>query len=201
MSKRDEVSTEPPKRGGGDEAGGEEHSGRRSAAEETDRLTNMATAIGAGVSIVPVPGTSAVLSSMELLMIVAIAKIWGHPMSSTFLAGMLRSLASRLAVGVGMALAADAVGWIPGIGTLVKPAVNAGVIKLVGASMRDYMLKENDGRDPPAEITAEEARDALQRAMARVAAYAPDLKDGAKDAFKGDAKKLAKTLRAIFGDD
>jgi hypothetical protein len=197
--KKDETRTDPPKRKRR-EAGGEEVPNRRTAAEEVDRLTNMAVAIGAGASLVPIPGTSAALSAMELLLIGAITKIYDHPLSDGFVAGLMRHFIARWGAAVGLHIAADAVGWIPGIGTLVKPAVNAGCIKFLGASMRDYMAKEH-GKDAPAAVTAEEAKEALERAMARVAAYAPDLKDGAKEAFQGDGKRLAKTLRKMFGPD
>lgn len=197
--KRDESGTEPPKRARR-EAGGEEVPNRRTAAEETDRLTNMAAALGAGASLVPIPGTSAALSAMELLLIGAITRIWDHPLTDGYVEGLFRIFVSRIGAVIGLHIAADAVGWIPGFGTLVKPAVNAGCIKFVGASMRDFMEKEH-GKDVPAAVTAEEAKEALERALARVAAYAPDLKDGAKDAFQGDGKKLARTLRRMFAPE
>lgn len=197
--KRDETRTDPPKRGA-KEGGGEETSGRRTAAAETDRLTNMAVALGAGASLVPIPGTSAALSAMELLLIGAITRIYDHPLSDGFVAGLMRHFIARWGAAVGLHIAADAVGWIPGFGTLVKPAVNAGCIKFLGSSMRDYMAREH-GEDVPAAVTAEEAKVALERAMARVAVYAPDLKDGAKQAFKGDGKLLAKTLQKMFAPE
>ena len=198
--KKDESRTEPPKKGRRAEAGGKEAPPRRTAVEETDRLTNRATALGAGASLVLIPGTSAAISAMELLLIGAITRIWDHPLSDGFVAGLMRHFVARWGAALGLHVAADAVGWIPGIGTLVKPAVNAGCIKFLGASLRDYMALQHD-ENRPAAITAEEAKEALERAMARLAVYAPDLKDGAKEAFQGDGKRLAKTLKKMFAAD
>jgi hypothetical protein len=134
---------------------------------------------------------------MELLLIGAITRIWGHPLTDGFLVGFIRSFMARWGAAMGLHVVGDMIGMIPGMGTLVKPAVNAGCIKFVGSSMRDLFAKEH-GEGTPAAITAEEAKETLERAVARLAVYAPDLKDGAMQALKGNGKKLARTLNKIF---
>lgn len=175
----------------------DEAPGRTTAFQESERLTNMASLIGAGVSIVPIPGTSAALSGMELLLMGAIAAIWGQRLTRSFLNAMWAALCARLGIATALAVAGDVLGMIPGIGTVLKPTIAGGVLKLVGTGMNELMAREV-GEDQPAAITAEEAREKLEKAVARIAVHAPDLKDGAKELFKGDGSKLAKTLNRIF---
>lgn len=199
VTKRDEAHTDPGRRPGSSRRSGEGRKRRRTAVEETDRLTNMACAIGAGASLVPIPGTSAAVTGMELLLIGAITKVWGHPITDGYLEGIFRYIVARWGAAIGLHAVGDVVGMIPFAGQLMKPAINAGCIKFMGSSLRDLFIREH-GKETPAAITAEEAKAILEKAVARMAAYGPDLKDGAADAFRGDGKKLARTLNKIFQD-
>lgn len=171
---------------------------RRSAFEECERLTNMASAIGAGMSVIPIPGTSVAMRGIELLLMGAIAKIWNHRLTPTFMNAMWAALGARLGIVVAASLVGDVVGMIPGFGLVAKPAIAGGLLKLVGSMMNEWMRKSADDPDTPAHVTAEEARDILKDAAERIAIHAPDLKDGAQELFKGDGTKLSRTLNKIF---
>lgn len=182
------------------EGGGRETQGppRRTAVEETERLTNMAAAIGAGVALVPIPGTAIALSGIEILLMGAIMAIWGQPLTKSFFAAMWAALMARFAVAFGLKVAGDVLGMIPGFGTLIKPAIAGGVIKLVGAGMSQY-LADRVGEKQPAAITAEEARDRLKAAIDRLTVLGPELKGGMEELIKGNGARLAATLNKLFG--
>lgn len=204
MTKRDERDTDPPKRpsSGNPKSKGQGSKSlkRATAIEETDRLTNLAAALGAGAGLVPIPGSGIALTGMEILLIGAVAKIWDHPLTEGFLLGFVKSFVGRFGVVMGAALMSDLVGWVPGFGTVVKSAAHAGCFKYIGSSMRDH-FRVIYGDDREAKITAEEARNELEKAAARLAVYGPDLTDGFKKAIQGDAKKLSKTFSKIFASD
>lgn len=197
--KRDEAHTDPGKKKAAPKKGPAKPK-RRTAIDETDRLTNMCAAITGTASLIPIPGTSAAMTGTDLLLMGAITRVWGHPITEGYVAGIFRYIGGVLVVGLGAHVVADVFGVIPGVGTLLKPAMNAGVTKFLGSSMREYFTKEY-GKDKPADITAEEAKAMVERAVARMAVYGPDLASGAKEAFKGDGKKLARTMRRLFGDE
>ncbi len=171
---------------------------RRTALEETERLTNMASLIGAGVALVPIPGTALALRGIDILLMGAIAAVWGQPLTKSFVAACWNWIKARFFVGVGLAIAGDFLGMIPGVGTVLKPAIAGGCIKLMGSGMGEYLAQEV-GKDHPAAITAEEARDRLKSATDRMAELAPDLKAGMEALLKGDGGPLAATLNRVFG--
>jgi len=181
----------PPPEGGGRERP------HRTASEETDRLVNMVAAMNASAAVIPIPGQSIALTGSDLLLIGAIVKVWDHPLSDGFLEGFWRFWLSRLAAGLGARVVGDALGVIPGIGTLVKSAAHAGATKLMGSSLRQF-LERIHGKDTPAAITAEEGLETFKGALARIGAHTPALKEGVKKAVKGDTKPLAEVLRSIF---
>jgi uncharacterized protein (DUF697 family) len=175
---------------------------RRTAVEESDRLTNLTAALGAGVGLVPIPGTSAALTGMELLLIGAIAKIWGRALTEGFLKGMFARWVARYVAILGLQVAGDLIGWIPGFGQAAKSAIAAGCIKFIGSAMNESFA-DRHGRNIPAATTAEEAKAALEEAAARLNENKGDLAEAAKRAFKGDTRKLAEILNRIFalGDE
>jgi uncharacterized protein (DUF697 family)/GNAT superfamily N-acetyltransferase len=170
----------------------------RLATNETDRLTNMMAAMGAGVALVPIPGTAAALTGMEILQIGVIAKIWGVPLTPGYLTGLMGWMMARFGVTMGMLVLGDLIGMVPGLGTVAKSAIAAGTIKFIGSSM-NHRFREQFGASRMAMVTAESAKQALDDAAGRLPEHAADLAEGAKQAFSGNGSLLARTLNEIFG--
>ena len=168
------------------------------ATAETDRLTNMAAAVGAGVALVPIPCTTAALSGIELLLIGAIARIWGVALTPAFTEGLVSWMVARLGVSLGMHVVGDLIGMVPGLGTIAKTAIAAGAIKFIGSSM-NYRFSHQYGEKRRAHASADAAKADLDQAVKRLGANSGKLAEGAKQAFSGDGALLAATLNEIFG--
>ena len=158
----------------------------------------MAAAVGAGVALVPVPGTTAALSGVELLLIGAIAKIWGVALTPGYTAGLLSWMVARFGVAVGMHMIGDLIGVVPVLGTVAKSAMAAGTIKFIGSSMK-HRFTEQFGENRRAHASADMAKANLDEAVMKLGANTGKLAEGAKQAFAGDGALLAATLNEIFG--
>lgn len=174
--------------------------GRPLARLECERLITMAVLLGVGVALIPIPGTTVALTGLELLLMGAMATVWGCPLTGSLVTTILTALAVRLGLTTALGALADLLTWVPVVGMVAKPAIAATTIKIVGGGLNDiYALFF--GADHVAVRTAEEAKVQLEEASGRIKEYAAELKDGLAAAFRGDGAPLAATLNRIFGLD
>lgn len=130
------------------------------------------TAVTAGgVAATPIPFSDAVaIVPIQITMLASISAVWGLPTSTAYLgtlvSGAITSTGGTL---VGRAAAAELLKLIPGVGSVVGGAINAGVASALTSAFGEayiaalYALsKDNPNRIPKAEEVGEEFMRQLQ---------------------------------------
>jgi uncharacterized protein (DUF697 family) len=102
---------------------------------------------GAAYAIVPIPipgSTTAGLVALEATMVHAIGRIYGEEMSARDAAALVAGL--EVTGGALKTLSREAVGWIPGVGLVVRAAIAAAAIEAIGNGVIVMFEKRHPGR-------------------------------------------------------
>jgi uncharacterized protein (DUF697 family) len=102
-------------------------------------------AAGAGLgSMVPIPGTSIVVTAAEVKLVIDIARVYGESLGD---ADAMKVIALSGAKNIGVKAVGEIASFIPVVGWLARPALFAASVKAVG----DAVIKHFEARRPDAE--------------------------------------------------
>lgn len=111
-----------------------------------DSVVRAATSINASIAVVPIPlGSSLPITSVQVLMITAIAWLSGREVTAKTLAEFATALGLNLGAAIALREFARAlINWIPVAGSLVSAAIAAGATQTLGRAAIRYYI---DGED------------------------------------------------------
>lgn len=93
------------------------------------------SAATAGAGLAQLPGSdNAVITPIQIAMIIAIAKVHGQELST---AGAISTLATASAGVAGRALSQVLVGWLPGIGNAINASTAFAITEAIGWSVNE----------------------------------------------------------------
>lgn len=102
---------------------------------------------GAAYAVVPIPvpgSTTAGLVALETTMVHAISRIYGQDLDMKDAAALVSGL--QVAGGALKTIAREAVGYIPGVGWLVRGAIAAAAIEAIGNTVIQMFERRNPDR-------------------------------------------------------
>ncbi len=108
-----------------------------------------AASAAAGGGLAQVPGSdAAVITPIQVAMIVAIGAEHGTPIGKSAAAGLILSLS---AAAVGRGLSQCLLGWVPGLGNAVNAITAAALTEAIGWAADAYFAEGNAALDRPSQ--------------------------------------------------